>query len=359
MVRWMRPNPENLKAAGALNGIVGGGGMDTVAVRATCVRLGWIDRMVLRSASGGDEAARSALAATAGSWVVGVVDPAVSGVGGKPGGKRNGTGRVVVNPWLACGVCDRCRAGLGGQCARAKLLGTPDTPGGLSGKVMLPSTALHAIPDAMDDEVAVFAPLVGDVAHMLQQVAIRDRNFVTILGDSPLALIAGQVLARHNKAVRVLGDDAEALSVGDRWGIKHRLASEAGLRQDQDVVVLCDVSPAMVERAIGMVRPRGELVLKATEVGGGAGGGWPDGWPDALAEEIVRMELRITGSWMGSPCIGLAMLERGEVDVLPLISRRIDPATAVALLSEPPASDGGPPESWARLDRMVVRFKRG
>lgn len=300
----------------------------------------------------GSDVERSARASSAGSWVVG----SVAGALGENAQRKGQRTRVVVNPWLACAACDRCRAGLSGQCLRGRLLGTAEAPGGLSGTIEVPVSAVHVVPGGLDDEVAVFAPLVGDVAHMLQQVAIRDRNFVTILGDTPMALIAGQVLAQHNKAVRVLGDHAEALSVGDRWGLKARLAGEVGLRSDQDVVVLCDRSPAMLERALGMIRPRGELVLKAAWPGAFMDPSAQGAWGPELIDAITRLELRVSGSWVGSPRIGLAMLERGEVDVLPLIARRIDAATAIGLLSEAAVDGQHPPTGWALLDQMVVRM---
>ncbi|MGP1346621.1 MAG: alcohol dehydrogenase catalytic domain-containing protein [Phycisphaerales bacterium] len=304
-----------------------------------------------------DERERTSLAAIAGSVVVGVMrdQPEASPV------RAGSAKRVLVGPWLICGKCERCRAGLSGQCRSGSILGTRAAPGGLSGPVSVPRASVHPIPDALNDEVASFAPLVGDVAHMLQQVAIRDRNFVTILGNSPLAIVAGQVLTRHNKAVRILGDEPESLACCDNLGIKHRLMHEVTRRRDQDVVVLCDLRPEVVDLALALVRPRGELAIKIAPPTAASQADPPSPrLPPSVIDAIVRMELRVSGSWFGSARIGLALLERGEADVVPLIARRIDPATAVALLaSTPDAADTDLLASGCSpLDRMVVRMPR-
>ena len=122
-------------------------------------------------------------------------------------------------------------------------------------------------------------------------------------------------MSQLNATVRCVGKHQEKLQLCEKWGVKHRLLQDVGLRQDQDIVVDCTGSASGFNTAIGMVRPRGTIVMKTTVA------------PNAQSEPIdlaplVINEINLIGSRCGPFNEALSALSSEKIDVLSLISRR-------------------------------------
>src|SRR3954468_23971372 len=63
-------------------------------------------------------------------------------------------GRYVAFPLVACGECAACRRGEENLCERRGLLGL-DRPGAFAERVAVPEEGLVALPDDLDDRLAV------------------------------------------------------------------------------------------------------------------------------------------------------------------------------------------------------------
>ena len=193
-----------------------------------------------------------------------------------PGGRRKLAGaRVVVASVCACGRCDRCAAGFTAHCRERTIPGVIGRDGGFAERVRLPANALIPVPDEVDDDSAAFAIPLAAAIQAAQQFTIKGKPFVTVLGDGRLGLIVGQVMARLNASVRVVGRHASKLAVCERWGLKHRHVDEVGRRADQDVVVDCTGTIEGLATAVRLVRPRGTVVVKSLLVGRAASGALP------------------------------------------------------------------------------------
>jgi threonine dehydrogenase-like Zn-dependent dehydrogenase len=123
-------------------------------------------------------------------------------------------------------------------------------------------------------------------------------------------------MSRLNASVRLLGRDERRLELASKWGIKHRLEGEAGRRADQDVVIDCTGTSDGFAVALQMVRPRGKIVIKAPLLPVAAGG------PLIDAAAIAQHEIEVIGSRCGQISEAAAVLARGDVDVISLISSR-------------------------------------
>ena len=123
-------------------------------------------------------------------------------------------------------------------------------------------------------------------------------------------------MSRLNATVRVVGKHPDKLALAEKWGVKHRLLDEVGLRQDQDVVVDCTGSRSGITTAMGMVRPRGTIVLKTTTAVG-------KDTPAIDLSPIVVHEITVIGSRCGPFPDALEALSNDEVDVVSLISKRM------------------------------------
>lgn len=235
--------------------------------------------------------------------------------------------RVVAAPSIACASCDLCRGGLSVHCRARKVLGIHDRDGGLCDMVSVPLSALHVVPDSVDDQCAPFAHMVSGALHAANMLRSEQKSFITVLGDSASALVCAQVLARMNAAVRLLSPRTDRLRLCERWGIKHRAIDEPGRRQDQDVVVDCTGTSSGLALALQMVRPRGIVLLKDPAAqrpislgSAGLGHGWKT--PVDLSPAVVN-EVQILGSRDGPMPDALRMLSEQAVDVGALITRRM------------------------------------
>jgi threonine dehydrogenase-like Zn-dependent dehydrogenase len=156
-----------------------------------------------------------------------------------------------------------------------------------------------------------------------------------VLGDGPLALITAQVLVKMNASVRVVGRAPARFGLCEKWGIKHRAVDEVGLRGDQDVVIDCTGSADGLAVALGMVRPRGKVVLKTP-------------WPGAISREeslagalasVVLHEVEVIGSFLGPMHEAVTALAENQVDVVSLIGRRFPLSDGVAAIKAAAAAD--------------------
>ena len=223
--------------------------------------------------------------------------------------------RVVGTINCVCGECDMCKAGLKEHCRERTVLGILNRDGCFADYFSLPVINLLEVPDNVDDDRAVFTEPLAAAYQILRQLTIEGRPFITVLGDGRLGLLSAQVLAQLNATVRCVGKHSEKLALCEKWGVKHRLLQDVGLRQDQDIVVDCTGSASGLETAMGMVRPRGTIVLKTTVAA--------DAKHSCDLAPLVISEINLIGSRCGPFPEALEALSSQKIDVLSLISRRM------------------------------------
>jgi threonine dehydrogenase-like Zn-dependent dehydrogenase len=251
---------------------------------------------------------------------VGVVESVADRKDGKWVGKR-----VVGAINCVCGGCDMCKAGLREHCRERTVLGIAGRDGCFAERFTLPVWNLLEVPENIDDDHAVFTEPLAAAYQILRQLTIEGRPYITVLGDGRLGLLCAQVMSQLNATVRCVGKHVDKLQLCEKWGVKHRLLDDVGLRADQDIVVDCTGSPSGLVTAMGMVRPRGTIVMKTTVA------------PQAVKEPpdlspLVINEIKLIGSRCGPFSEALAALSAQKVDVVSLISRRAKLADAAEAL---------------------------
>ena len=194
--------------------------------------------------------------------------------------------RVVADPDLPCGSCELCTRGLSAHCRARRTMGLIGLDGALAERALAPERGLLRIPDEVPDEAAVFALLIARAHHVKDVIRLEAKTYITVLGDSPLALLTTQVLARLNASVRLVGRDPARGAMCERWGVKSRPLADVGRRQDQDVVVDCTGSADGVAQAVEMVRPRGTFLIPEPAAPTAAG---------ADLRAVVAHEITLTG----------------------------------------------------------------
>ena len=238
--------------------------------------------------------------------------------------------RVVSEINCNCGTCTTCGAGRPSHCPDRTVLGILNHDGAFADYIAVPLRNLHAVPDAISDDEAVFTEPLAAAFQIPAQVPIDHDDRVVVLGDGRLGNLCAQVLARITKYVTVVGKHPEKLALlqsppdgGDYIApAATALLSEFEPSRDYDVVVDCTGSPTGLPTALSLVRPRGTIVLK-TSVAGEQTMAWAP---------IVIDEVTIVGSRCGPFDRALKALDANQVSVLPMISARYNLSDGLAAI---------------------------
>jgi threonine dehydrogenase-like Zn-dependent dehydrogenase len=226
--------------------------------------------------------------------------------------------RVVGEINLACGSCEWCRRRLGRHCPHRSVLGIVRHPGAFREFLTLPECNLHAVPDSLATEAAVFTEPLAAACEILDQVALPCSAEVAVLGDGKLGLLIALVLNAYGYRVRHFGRHKEKLRIAERAGVQIEAVGGALPEMAYEWVVDATGSAEGLRQAVRMTRPRGTVVLKST-VHGLA--------PVDTASVIVN-EITLVGSRCGRFEPALDLLRRGLIPVAELISEQFPLAEA-------------------------------
>lgn len=242
---------------------------------------------------------------TLGHEFVGVVESV-------PEGSRLSVGQRVVGEINAgCGLCELCAAGDARHCPRRTVLGIAGRDGAHAEFLRLPVVNLLPVPDEVPDERAVFTEPLAAAHGIMERARVTKDTRVAVVGDGKLGLLCAQVLALAGAPVLLVGKHSNKLLMAARRGIETATVDEARARQRQfDVVVEASGAAAGFALALGLLRPRGVLVLKSTFHGG----------TQMDAARIVVDEISVVGSRCGRFAPALDILKSNAVDVESLIS---------------------------------------
>ena len=225
--------------------------------------------------------------------------------------------RVVGEINFACGRCALCERGLGRHCPTRRVMGILNADGAFAELVAVPVANLHAVPDGVADDAAVFTEPLAAAFEILEQVPLEPGLECVVLGDGKLGFLVAQVLSQAGARVLVVGKHADKLRHVRALGIRTALLAE-WTREPADLVVEATGSAGGFELAVTATRPRGTLVLKSTVA---------ETAPLNLAPVVIN-EITVVGSRCGPFPPALRALATGRVDPRPLISARVPLARA-------------------------------
>ncbi|MBM3818164.1 MAG: zinc-binding dehydrogenase [Acidimicrobiia bacterium] len=230
--------------------------------------------------------------------------------------------RVVGEINCSCGECETCRAGHPTHCSSRSVLGILDHDGAFADMIAVPERNLHVVPDEVETDAAVFTEPVAAAFQIPAQLNVTRTDRVVVLGDGRLGNLCAQVLSTLTPYVTVVGKHSHKLALLRSLGIATCPLSELPPERMADIVVDCTGSDTGLPTALGIVRPRGTVVLKTTVAG-----------TQTLAlAPIVIDEVTVIGSRCGPFGKALTALQDGSVKVLPLISVRFNLSEGVDAL---------------------------
>ena len=213
-------------------------------------------------------------------------------------------------------VCAFCRRGLKTHCARRTVLGIVAHDGAFAEYLALPLENLHAVPDSVTDQQAVFIEPLAAACEILEQIKIEHFREATVLGDGKLAQLVARVLRTKLQNIVMYGKHEKKLALARLAKVKtQRVRGNASgvktIHENYALVVEATGSPTGLTLAQQITEPRGTLVLKSTFHGATPVETWP----------IVVKEITVIGSRCGPFAKAIALLRSRKVDPTPLISR--------------------------------------
>lgn len=179
---------------------------------------------------------------------------------------------VAVEPAMACGQCDQCRAGRPHTCRRLRFLGCPgQAEGCLSEYLVMPEECCFPAGKGMSAEQAALSePLTIGFYAARQSLPLKGRE-IGILGCGPIGLSV-MICARTMGAARIFVTDRlnERLKVagnnGAGWtgnpeeeNIVEKIARENPLLLD--AVFECCGQQSALDQAVELLKPGGKLML--------------------------------------------------------------------------------------------------
>jgi len=253
-----------------------------------------------------------------GHELAGVVDAVGEGVTAVAVGDR-----VAINPSLACGRCNQCRAGTARHCTDMRFMGSamryPHVDGGFCEYVVVRQAQAVTVGAGIDlGEAAMCEPLAVGLHAVAQAPSLVDQR-VLVMGFGTIGATCF-LAARHAGADTVSAADvaARSLTLARDLGAQHCYdmsdprALEASHRGGFDVVFECSGHPKAVATALAVTRPGGAIV----QVG--------------ILPDIAKLPLNFLVSqeitWRGTFRFDVefqqaaALISRRVIDVRPVIS---------------------------------------
>lgn len=255
-----------------------------------------------------------------------------AGVVRSAGPSANGTlatgTRVVVNPGIACGRCEFCSSGFGGQCVSYRVIGE-HTRGSYATLLSAPARNVIPIPDTLSFEQAAAAPLVYMTAWsmLISKGRLRPGEDVLVLGaGSGVSTAAIQIARMVGCRVFAAASSEEKLERARSLGAEILINY---VREEFDQVVRRVTGKRGVDVVVDHVGADTWVrSLRATRKGGRilTCGATTGPHPTTDLRHVFYRQLQIIGSTMGSDadfndvmrCVFRGQLEPVIDQVMPL-----------------------------------------
>jgi threonine dehydrogenase-like Zn-dependent dehydrogenase len=220
--------------------------------------------------------------------------------------------RVSAEINCACNKCEYCASGRGRHCPQRTVIGIQNHDGAFAEYITVPAENVFEIPASIPDSTAVFIEPLSAALEIREQVPLAKKS-VLLIGDGKLGLLIAQVLLKSDCDFLVAGKHSENLSLLSGLGIRTVLAPDP-VNGKFDVVIEASGNPAAFPLALGLVKPRGILVLKSTYAGSISFNPSP----------LVVDEITLVGSRCGRFGDALRFMQAYSPDFSALIGREFD-----------------------------------
>ncbi|MGE7388363.1 zinc-dependent alcohol dehydrogenase [Streptomyces sp. NPDC004126] len=176
---------------------------------------------------------------------------------------------VVVNPTYYCGSCPPCRSGRENHCARKHETEAGVSADGLFAEYYLTTrTFLHPIPAGNDRPAMVLGEPLSCAMTGVRRLRLTPQLRAAVLGAGPMGVMYASLLAQQGlTGVLVEASPARAGALREAlpglWPVVGTLseAAERLARPGTGLDVVVDTTGVLLEEALGVLNPGGQLLL--------------------------------------------------------------------------------------------------
>ena len=239
---------------------------------------------------------------------------------------------VAVSPSRPCGACRYCREGLPNQCLNMRFYGSampfPHIQGAFRESLVADATQCVDATGLTPGEAAMAEPLAVTL-HATNRAGPMLGRRVLVTGCGPIGVLA-ILSARRAGAAEIVATDLSDFTLGVAAGVgadrvintgrdADALAGYAAGKGHFDVLYECTGVAAALVGGIAALRPRG-VILQL-----GLGG---DMTLPMMAITAKELDLRGSFRFHDEFAVGVGLMQRGLIDVAPLITHTIPLAAA-------------------------------
>jgi threonine dehydrogenase-like Zn-dependent dehydrogenase len=170
--------------------------------------------------------------------------------------------RVTGDTMLGCGTCHRCTNGRQHVCHDRYEIGIRgDWPGALAEQLLVPVTALHALPDSVDDAAGALVEPGGNTMRAVQAADAGPGSRVLIYGAGTIGLLAAMIAESDGTEVHLAGRSDTSLDFARSIGLNHAWRLDEVPGQPYDAIIDCTFGVDVPAHAVSLVEPGGRVVL--------------------------------------------------------------------------------------------------
>ena len=244
-------------------------------------------------------------------------------VGREVGTQWKAGDRVTALPFIGCGHCQPCLAGIGYRCATVRYAGLGDLPGAYAQYMRVGAAEALRLPPGIDWRLGALVEPLAVGLHAVHTARIAPGERVLIMGAGPSGL-ACAMWARHCGAQHVVVSDKvpERLALATRMGATATVNASvedvvgsckraAGGRAD--VILECIGVPGTQQLAMDYAPSNGRIVVVGVCMA-----------PDTiLPPKAISKELQINYVFMYRKRdfeITIELMDQGRIDPTPLLT---------------------------------------
>ncbi len=169
--------------------------------------------------------------------------------------------RVTGDTMLGCGHCDRCRSGRHNVCETRFEVGIRGGfPGALAEQLVVPASALRALPDSVDDVAGAMVEPGGNALRSVRAAALAAGDRALVLGTGTMGLLAAEFARADGVEVHLMGRSAHGLEFAATLGFAGVWRVNDLPRLRWDAVIDASNAAELPAMAVDLVEPGKRVV---------------------------------------------------------------------------------------------------
>ncbi|MFC5503116.1 zinc-binding dehydrogenase [Lysinimonas soli] len=169
--------------------------------------------------------------------------------------------RVTGDTMLGCGICRRCLRGNQHVCEFRYEVGIRGGfPGALAEQLAVPVTALHPLPDTVDDTLGALVEPGGNALRSVWGAKLQQGDRLLVLGPGTIGLLVAMFAKAEGAEVHLMGRSPRSLECARALGFDGVWTEDELPVLPWDAVIDASNTPALPAKALDLVEPAGRVV---------------------------------------------------------------------------------------------------